>query len=586
MSTRNYPPPEIIFHPMEEKRNYEHIILWMLYNNEECEWSDFCEKPLEIPTSTLSRYLKTLKIEGYINKISKGHYKITSGGKRRFHFISMDKEKRRKLSFPPETILNTRNYDHWILWTVYNNNYCKWSDFLEEPLSINQSSLSKTIKLLIKSGFIIKDEDSKEYRITHLGKSQYSKLLKDYDLDRQTILEEESRRIEDLTKKTLTFFDKYNIKDEKLQFRFLSNNLKLDYNRVNAMLKNEEDFLKILLFLSINHPSQYPNYVSSKEFSKNYGIKENTLTYYIDEIVENNIYPIKFFGLRVPPDKVYYFQENEKVETVLRAITEEHLTELTYLNKLFSRSINPHVVIKEILEEICKVVFNQGLKDSLREFLPEYIDYLAYKIETKRELKETYDKLEGIIWQNISYVFQPKNSKNIESQYEQELKEINKEIDLNPQNIDLYYLKIRIMIHLGQYNEIFDLLDDIIKIFPENKRDIQIKKASILKRINEIEAGLKIIDELLKKNPRDKELLVYKAYWLQYLNKNEESLQIIRNLIKLNPDNWIYLDTYGEILMSSEEYQKALEQFQKVIEITADEWYIYQTYIKLGICHK
>jgi len=142
------------------------------------------------------------------------------------------------------------------------------------------------------------------------------------------------------------------------------------------------------------------------------------------------------------------------------------------------------------------------------------------------------------------------------------------------------------MLHLGQYTEIFNLLDYIIKIFPENKRDIQIKKASILKRINEIEAGLKIIEELLQENPKDKELLVYKAYWLQYLNKNEESLQIIRNLIKLNPDNWIYHDTYGEILMSSEEYQKAVEQFQKVIEITADEWYIYQTYIKLGICHK
>ena len=43
--------------------------------------------------------------------------------------------------------------------------------------------------------------------------------------------------------------------------------LRLDYSRVESMLTNEEDFDKILLFLSINHPDHYPNYVSTKDFS-------------------------------------------------------------------------------------------------------------------------------------------------------------------------------------------------------------------------------------------------------------------------------------------------------------------------------
>ena len=161
----NYPPDEIL-NPIIGKPNYEYIILWILSNNEVCSWSDLKEK---VNKSTLYYEL------GQVRK----------GG--------------RKLSYPPKVILSKRNYDHTILWMVYNNNYCKWADFLEEPLSINQSSLSKNMNLLMDNGFVLKE--NKEYRITRPGKSQYSQMLSYYDLDRQSILEEESKRIAELTNK-------------------------------------------------------------------------------------------------------------------------------------------------------------------------------------------------------------------------------------------------------------------------------------------------------------------------------------------------------------------------------------------------
>ena len=110
----------------------------------------------------------------------------------------------KKINYPPKVILRSgRNYSHWILWMVYNNNYCKRSDFLSDPISINQSSLSKNLGLLSEKGLIIK-EDAK-YIITQAGKSEYSTMLQNYDLDRQTILEEEGKRIEEFTKKTINF---------------------------------------------------------------------------------------------------------------------------------------------------------------------------------------------------------------------------------------------------------------------------------------------------------------------------------------------------------------------------------------------
>jgi Mn-dependent DtxR family transcriptional regulator len=584
MSKINYPPEEIYNPPVMEKKNFEHIILWMLYNNEECEWSNFTEEPLELRLSTLSKYLSLLKGKHYVENISRGHYKITLEGRKRFNDLSSSSEKKRKLSYPPVIIRRRRNYNHWILWMVYNNNSCKWADFISEPLSINQSSLSKNLNLLQEQGFVKKEE--KEYRITRSGKAEYSIILRDYNLDRQSILDEESKRIEEVTKNTIQFFNKFNIKDEEIQFRFLNNVLKLDYSRVESMLTDEEEFDKILLFISINHPDRYPDYISTEDFSKTYRIKKTKLEYYVDEIIENNIYPIKFFKLTVPLDSYYYFQENERLELMLRAITEDHITKFTYLNKLFSRPIDIGNKANDILLDACEMLFNKDLEDSLREFLPDYIKYLAYKIGAKVELKETLDKLEGIIWQDMADIFQPQISEEIMGQFDQDLKEITAKIRNSPNKSELYYSKIKILIYYEQYNEILITLDEMSDLFPENEKEIKIRRASVLRRMQEVEAGLEIIEDLIKIYPKDFDLLSYKAYWLQYLDKKEESLDVIQNLVSTFPENGTYHDTYGEILMYFEEYKIAAEQFLEAIELASEEWYIHQTYIKLGICYK
>ena len=591
MGIVNYPPEKILRPSKLNKPDYDHIILWMLKNNDVCKWADFHQEPIEIPTGTLSRHLEKLKRKGLVENFTRGYYRITSEGKKKFNELSTMVKNKRKINYPPKVILRSgRNYSHWILWIVYNNNYCKRSDFLSDPISINQSSLSKNLGLLSEKGLIIK-EDGK-YIITRAGKSEYSRMLQNYDLDRQTILEEEGKRIEEFTKKAIKFFENCNIKDENIHFRFLNNILRLDYEEVKPILKDEENFYKILLFLSINHPNNYPNYISSEDFSKTYQIKKTTLDFFIEEISEGKIYPIRFFKLRKPPEERYFFQSDGTLEKILRVITENEITKASYLNRLYSESttsmptIDMKSIIKNIAEKSCESLFNKDLSLSLTELLPEYIKFLAYKIEAKRELKATYDKLEGIIWQNITDVFQSQTNEDLRTQYEEQIKEIDKKIERNPENLNLYYLKIRILIYFNQYSEAIILLDSLLEIFPKDEKDIQILKAAVLKRAQEIEAGLKIINNLIQKFPDDNDLLCYKAYWMQYLDDKEESVKIIQNLIKNEPENGLYQDTYGEILMYFEDYEEAAKKFLKAIMIDEEGWYIYQTYIKLGICYK
>lgn len=139
---------------------------------------------------------------------------------------------------------------------------------------------------------------------------------------------------------------------------------------------------------------------------------------------------------------------------------------------------------------------------------------------------------------------------------------------------------------MGEYKKVLSILDKMLKDFPKEEKNVQIKKAYVLKEMKNAESGLVIIETLIEKFPGDSDLLSYKALWLQYLNRKDESLDIIENLIENEPDNATYHDTYGEILMYFTDYENAINEFQKSLEINSDDWYIYQTYIKLGICYK
>ncbi len=583
MEKVNYPSEEILNPSKLNRKNYDHIILWMLANNESCEWSNFEQKPIEIPISTISRHLTKLILKGHIEKLTRGQYKITPEGIKKFQELSKERSRERTISFPPDAILKRgRNYSHWIIWMVYNNGFCKRSDFLEQPLSINQSSLSKALSSLVQKGYIIKE--NKRYLITQSGKSEYSRILQNYDLDRQTILDEERKRIDEITTKASQFFDKFKIADDRVKFRFLNKVLKLDYLKVSTILKDEEDFYIILLYISINHPDFYPDYLSLEEFSRFYKIEKRMLDFWVNEIVESDLYDLQFFKLDISPNKYYYFHFDEKLEKILRAITEEHIATNKYLEK-FTELGSLNSMIDDILEEICEILFHKDFRESLREFLPGYMKYLAYKIEIKKELVEIHDKLEGIIWQNMTDFMQSHNSEALESQYMEKIKEIENEISLTPKNYDLFNSKIRILLYFNQYNDVLTELENMLKLFPEKEIDIMIKKAFTLKKDKNVEDGLEIIEELIEKYPKDNSLRNYKAYWLSYLDKKQEALEILRELVKKEPEKGIYRDTYGEILIHFKEYEKAIQEFQKAIEIDSNDWFIYQTYIKIGICY-
>ena len=381
-------PPEEILYPSFGKRDYQLILLWLLENNDVCTWAELSR---DVNKSTLSIYLARLKAKGFIVKSRYNQYRITPAGKEKFYALSQEKTYDNKLNIPPNIMLTRHIYDDLILWMVYNNNSCRWANFIDKPLAINQSSLSKAIRRLVDKQFISKTD--KVYQITYLGKEEYADILRNYHLGLQYILEEESRRITKLTDSALAFFEKYHIPDPTIRFRFLQNLLKLPYDPVAQQL-DQEEFWKILLFLALNHPTHHSELISAATFAQKYSIDKVILDYHILQIVKKQIYPTKFFQLPISEEKIAFFQENEKLEKILRAEVEEYITKFTYLTKLHENHeeespITMETTFNGILADICASAFDPVFESPLRFFLPDYVTYLTYKTERESTSSES-----------------------------------------------------------------------------------------------------------------------------------------------------------------------------------------------------
>ncbi|MHA2474440.1 MAG: tetratricopeptide repeat protein, partial [Promethearchaeota archaeon] len=560
----NLPPEEISKKIWGTRKNVEHLILWLLKNNDIVEWADFLEEPISIPQSTLSNYLRTLYLDGYIEKVKRGEYIITARGEDRFNELSRASQGERKLNYPPEVISDKRNYDDIILWMAYNNKYLKWSDFLDDKASvfINQSALSKNINLLLKKELIRKD-DNKEYHITQAGKADYARILKLYDLDRQSILNEESKRIEEITRKTIGFFEKNKIENDDIKFRFLNNVLTLPFEKLKGSLDTEEDYNKIQLYLSTNHPNQYPGYVSTAEFSEKYNIDKLDLEFNIRKIVDKGVFSVKFFKLSTDEEKIYYFQANEKIEKVLRAVTEDYITKFTYLNKLYEKTSNGsppltlESTVEAILDEICDRLFNSGLKQSLKEFLPDYINYLAYRMEKERKLDDITDKLEGTIWQEFQYY-------NTANATPQPFEEDHEYYYLHPQALYILEPYINIpefstliqeskeLLKSKKYDEVLIKVGSLIKS-EGAKFEFGLFKAIVLCHMNKFLEAIDLIESELEyeKHQNDEIKYLSASYVIIFaytsLGHVNEALDLMERIFEINPEHPITIEAKAMI---------------------------------------
>ncbi|GAI61023.1 unnamed protein product, partial [marine sediment metagenome] len=375
--------------------------------------------------------------------------------------------------------------------------------------------------------------------------------------------------------------------------------------------------------------------------SLKYGIKKTTLDFFVDKIVEEHIYPIKFFKIIAEDDRNYYFQARGELEKILNAIVEKHITKFTYLNKFHSSSengskiIDIEQVLSQILKQISGFLFNEKLKNSLKKFLPEYINYLAYKIETEKKLIYSTDKLEAAQWQTFQSAFQGYNAAVVMNgngdgeQYYVLQKILFEALDvfylskidfvgekkfeeeyISDKNRDIFKKIVRLLNRnkITKANGIFETnLNDfesveqlIIKdLITSSKKDFEasIKTSEILSsqkpdsyvgylfhalslfRLSDFEAALKIVEEGLTKS-KHYSLLCVRAQILIKSAKNKKALEFIESALAKDPKNVYLLRTKFIILLTDDECwgecsEKPLDVINSAISLKPDDLSFY-----------
>ncbi len=481
----------IIFPEGLEKGNYELNILLLLSKNEYCGWQDFLDERLKMSPSTVSKYTRNLMRKGYIVK-NKRKYKITTKGRSRLGKLeSIGLEK----YFPPDNIeLNT---EEKIIWMVNNNNFCQWRDFIDDRLEINQSTLSRILNRLIDNGIIEKTimkemRNSPIYIKTQDAIKKYRLMLKSKNLDLKTKQEERIKMIREISQYNRTFFEEYDIQDFSIKHRFNKFRLAFDYvSHKNIFRENERHYNLTLLFLSINHPESFPDFLTPLDFCVKYNFKKVELDYYISQLLEPELSHIKIFQIKTNDEEFYYFHEKEKLAKVLKVLIQD------YLEKKFEKTMEKewrkydydfkiplnHNEISDMAMNLTEKhnFFKNGLISSLLRFLPGYLNYLEFRIEKKYEKLSKKKFLVSREFERIEYLKismeltevpkkQPKLREVAEILTSKEIQYFNQG---TLRSFEASKLKILNLIQKNRYNEALNEINSKLPILEEIDKEVQ-----------------------------------------------------------------------------------------------------------------
>ena len=101
-----------------------------------------------------------------------------------------------------------------------------------------------------------------------------------------------------------------------------------------------------------------------------------------------------------------------------------------------------------------------------------------------------------------------------------------------------------------------------------------------------VNSFLKSINMVLEFDSNNPLLFNWKAYLLAKFNRKEESLKIIQDLVEREPHDGNLYDTYGEILVLFHDYEEAIVKFQKAVELEPNGYFTQESYIKMAECYK
>lgn len=483
-----------------------------------CRWSELLNYVNGyMKKSALGSALKQLKEEGYVISEKRGDYRFTEKGEKRL----MELEN----PLIPITRRTRESKDNSLkileALKLNKTNKLKLVN-LQNLTKLRKSELTKELRTMINKEWI--NRINFEYGILEKGKSKYEEEM-------EVMYGRESRLISQLSeiKENKEKIKKY----EELFKEKIDTNTKhrLILNLMSVKSEMEEFIaIKTLHFISLNHPSKYPNYISLDDFSDKYHINKNRLKLNIEEIVlreklTDNV-NFKCFELKVDEKISYYFFVNH--EQKIRAVVND------WLSKFIIFDIEKKTLKKEIVNNICNdKILDKGLRKSFKAILSEYLHFLNFELGGIKQI----------------YYYCP----------------ITEE------------LPVRLQIAgIEKYKKSTEEIGNLWLMMREKTMEEISDNGKVLLILNGVEEFLekelnktaaKHISKALEIEPNNFKILNFEAT-IDFLNsKRSEAIRKFKYIVKENKNYMIALNNLARSYFLMEDYENALKIYHEIIEI-------------------
>ena len=154
----------------------------------------------------------------------------------------------------------------------------------------------------------------------------------------------------------------------------------------------------------------------------------------------------------------------------------------------------------------------------------------------------------------------------LQGRYEAAIKEIDKAIELDPNNPDYHNSKGVALAQLERYEEAIKEFDEAITLNPNNP-DYHNNKGNALAQLERYEEAIKEYNEAITLNPNNPDYHNSKCVALYDLERYEEAIKEYNEAITLNPNNPDYHNNKGVALAQLERYEEAIKEFDEAITL-------------------
>lgn len=239
--------------------------------------------------------------------------------------------------------------------------------------------------------------------------------------------------------------------------------------------------------------------------------------------------------------------------------------------KLIYFKINILVVISKYSEALEILESYQNLGDIPKDFM--YYYFKAYCYRGANMLEEALKSINKAIDLNSGdpdLFSQKARILNLMKNYDSSLKSIEFGLKINPKSIWLNHLKLVTLKSMKRYDECLGISDKLIEFDPNNYIRY-LDKSLILKRLGKSDEAIVAIDKAIELNPKEKIIYLEKADILSDLKTEEELLLAYDKYIEKFPNYVPYYEEKIDILIKKQRYDEALEVFDLISNITKRE---------------